>query len=139
MKKIFALLITLSLLLSSCSIDWNDEKDKKISGLEKQVTEMQKEKSKTSKEIEKLELDINNYKNISEKNNKLENCLTSAYNIYSKLKIEKENKTCKAYWFSETQINNGECWVPESIVNWIREDLESNYNKSKDLCINLYK
>ena len=37
MKKIFILWTILSLLLSSCSIDWNNEKDKKISELEKQI------------------------------------------------------------------------------------------------------
>lgn len=43
MKKLTLLLIPL-LFLSSCSIDWNDEKDKKIAELEKQVTEL-KEKN----------------------------------------------------------------------------------------------
>jgi hypothetical protein len=38
MKKITLILtIIISLLLTSCSIDWNDEKDKKISELEKQI------------------------------------------------------------------------------------------------------
>lgn len=36
MKKLTLLLIPL-LLLSSCSIDWNDEKDTKIAELEKQI------------------------------------------------------------------------------------------------------
>lgn len=38
MKPTF-LLIPL-ILLSSCTIDWNDEKDKKIAELEKQVMEL---------------------------------------------------------------------------------------------------
>ncbi len=42
MEKI--LIISLLLLLTSCSIDWNWEKDKKIAELEKQVLEMKKEK-----------------------------------------------------------------------------------------------
>jgi len=37
MKKIFIIWIILSLLLSSCSIDWDNEKDKKIAELEKQI------------------------------------------------------------------------------------------------------
>jgi len=37
MRKIFALLIFVCLILSSCSIDWNDEKDNKIAELEKQL------------------------------------------------------------------------------------------------------
>lgn len=35
MKKIIVLLIMLTSVLSSCSIDWNDEKDKRILELEK--------------------------------------------------------------------------------------------------------
>jgi hypothetical protein len=38
MKKILPILLTSLLLLSSCSIDWNDEKDKKISELEGIIT-----------------------------------------------------------------------------------------------------
>ena len=45
MKKIFPILLISALLLSSCSIDWNDEKDKKISELEKQINQLS-EKSK---------------------------------------------------------------------------------------------
>ena len=41
MYKLTLLLIPL-LLLSSCTIDWKDEKDKKIAELEKQVTEIAK-------------------------------------------------------------------------------------------------
>lgn len=37
MRKIIVLLIMLTFVLSSCSIDWNDEKDKKIAKLEKQI------------------------------------------------------------------------------------------------------
>jgi hypothetical protein len=37
MRKLLLILIPL-LFLSSCTIDWNDEKDKKITELEKQVT-----------------------------------------------------------------------------------------------------
>lgn len=38
MKKLIFLFIPL-LFLSSCSIDWNDEKDKKIAELERQIQE----------------------------------------------------------------------------------------------------
>jgi cytochrome c-type biogenesis protein CcmH/NrfG len=41
--KLTLLLIPL-ILLSSCTIDWNDEKDAKIAVLEKQITEL-KEKN----------------------------------------------------------------------------------------------
>jgi outer membrane lipoprotein-sorting protein len=59
MKKIFAILITLSLLLSSCSIDWNDEKDKKISELEKQIqNDNFKRKQECSKHKDKIENNI---------------------------------------------------------------------------------
>jgi hypothetical protein len=41
MHKLTLLLIPL-IFLSSCTIDWSDEKDKKIAELEKQVTEINK-------------------------------------------------------------------------------------------------
>lgn len=41
MKKILTIFLTF-FLLSSCSIDWNWEKDKKISELEKQISELNK-------------------------------------------------------------------------------------------------
>ena len=37
MKKYIVIFLTSALLLSSCTIDWNDQKDKKISELEKQI------------------------------------------------------------------------------------------------------
>jgi hypothetical protein len=39
MKSLTLIIIPL-ILLSSCSIDWDDEKDKEIAELEKQVTEL---------------------------------------------------------------------------------------------------
>lgn len=59
--KLTLLLIPL-ILLSSCTIDWNDEKDKKIAELEKQITELKeknddelfKKKQECSKYTEKL-------------------------------------------------------------------------------------
>ncbi len=44
MKKIFIVMIIISLFLGWCSIDWNWEKDTKIADLEKQVSELKKEK-----------------------------------------------------------------------------------------------
>lgn len=40
MKKILPILLISVLLLSSCSIDWNDEKDKRISEVENQNMEL---------------------------------------------------------------------------------------------------
>lgn len=48
MKKYLSLFITLSLFLSNCSVDRNDEKDKKINELEKQLQEVDKEKNNSS-------------------------------------------------------------------------------------------
>ncbi|MDD5376920.1 MAG: hypothetical protein PHH16_02260 [Candidatus Gracilibacteria bacterium] len=44
MKHPLALGLLISLLLTSCSVDWNDVKEKKIGELEKQVMEMKKDK-----------------------------------------------------------------------------------------------
>lgn len=49
MKKYLALGLLSSFLLTSCSIDWNDAKEKRIEELEKQITEMKKEYKKPDK------------------------------------------------------------------------------------------
>ena len=55
MYKLTLLLIPL-LLLSSCTIDWNDEKDKKIAELEKQVQDKTfQKKQECSKIINSIE------------------------------------------------------------------------------------
>lgn len=46
MKKYIPILIITSLLLSGCSIDWNDSKDKRIAELEKQTKAISFEKQK---------------------------------------------------------------------------------------------
>lgn len=44
MKKLLVIGMIVLFNLTSCSIDWNNEKDTKISELEKQITEIKKEK-----------------------------------------------------------------------------------------------
>lgn len=46
MKKLLPFILLAPLLLSACSIDWNDEKDIKIAELEKQVQDDLFEKKK---------------------------------------------------------------------------------------------
>ena len=58
--KLTLLLIPL-LFLSSCSIDWKDEKDAKIAELEKQVTEL---KSKNDDELFKKKQECADYKDL---------------------------------------------------------------------------
>jgi hypothetical protein len=41
MKKLLPIFLIPLILLSSCSIDWNDEKDKKIAELEQKVQELE--------------------------------------------------------------------------------------------------
>lgn len=63
MKKIFASLLFVSLILSSCSIDWNDEKDKKIAELQKQVEDLKNEKESEKLSIKRdwNTIEINDY------------------------------------------------------------------------------
>ena len=55
MKKLLPFILISSLLLSACSIDWNDEKDKKIAKLEKQI---QDDLFKKKQECEKYQKSI---------------------------------------------------------------------------------
>jgi uncharacterized membrane protein (DUF106 family) len=55
--KLTLLLIPL-IWLSSCTIDWNDEKDKKITELEKQVIEL---KEKNDDELFKKQQECQSY------------------------------------------------------------------------------
>lgn len=54
MKKILPIFLIPIILLSSCTIDWNDEKDKKIAELEKQTQELQIHKENKQKNDEGL-------------------------------------------------------------------------------------
>jgi len=58
MKHYLALSLLSSLLLTSCSVDWNDANVKKIGELEKQVTEMKKDKNL---ELQKFEFEKQKY------------------------------------------------------------------------------
>jgi hypothetical protein len=51
--KLTLLLIPL-ILISSCTIDWNDEKDTKIAELEKQVQELKISNEQLNKEKQEL-------------------------------------------------------------------------------------
>ena len=69
MHKLTLLLIPL-ILLSSCTIDWNDEKDAKITTLEKQVTELKeknddelfKKRQECSSLFDSINFRLKNYK-----------------------------------------------------------------------------
>lgn len=54
MKKYLALGLLSSILLTSCSVDWNDEKEKRIGELEKQVAEIKniREKEKAANNLD---------------------------------------------------------------------------------------
>ena len=83
------------LFLSSCTIDWNDEKDKKIAGLEKQVTE------------------------VTEKNNdhifsRKQKCTSSLWELTSYFKKIDQEDTLNTYEFVEvfySEVKNDCLWI----------------------------
>ena len=58
MHKLGILILTSIVLLSSCSIDWNDEKEKKIGELEAQIAIPKLQLAQKKKECESLKGDI---------------------------------------------------------------------------------
>ncbi len=48
MKRILIYIVPILLVISSCSIDWNDKKDAKIAELEKQITELKQKNDDSS-------------------------------------------------------------------------------------------
>ncbi len=123
MKKIF---ITLSLILalSSCSIDWKWEKDKKIAELEKQVSELKKEQENDLFEKQQKCLD---YKNEIEKD-LLEKEKKSQDKKYSLEQLFYSSKINKCYFVS---ISNTET----STEKWLYEYWNhSLYSESIDSC-----
>lgn len=85
MKKIISLLLLSLLILSSCSIDWNNEKEQKIVELEKQISDMSFERNK-----ECLNLIPNLEKRVIERNE------DSNINTYELIEVfySKEKKDC---------------------------------------------
>jgi hypothetical protein len=105
------LLIIPLILLSSCSIDWNDEKDKKIAELEKQVTEL-----KSDKELELQKFEFEKQK----------------YEEQKKLKIESESKKVEESYRQEcTKINEANI---KNYENFIGKCM--NYWGTADFCMN---
>jgi Txe/YoeB family toxin of Txe-Axe toxin-antitoxin module len=139
MKKIFILWIILSLLLSSCSIDWNDEKDKKISELEKQIQndtfkkkqECEKYKDKFEDKLEKkskerdLIYDLY-YENLNEifYSNSKSSCF--AVSSFSQVKFDKES--LNEEWFIITDL------LTWDVTRYTKDDLfKYYYPKLKEL------
>ena len=72
MRKFIITIVVFSLLLTSCSVDWNDEKDKKNSDLSTQIADYRKQIADlndklTKQEIEKEKLDFEKTKYEEEK------------------------------------------------------------------------
>lgn len=85
MKYLISFLLLSSILLSSCSIDWNDEKDKKITELENINSRMKSENQELQNEIETK----NN--NIDECNNNISDAQGYAGGTYGEMNDALEN------------------------------------------------
>lgn len=144
MKKLLPFILLTSLLLSACSIDWTDSKEKKIAELEKQIQE----------DIFKKKQECEKYKNVIE--NKIEKRIKealdwSAYFVYDESLEEviysKNEETCFAL-IDLNYIFNKPSWGPADERNeykvitdlltgedasYDRESLPSYYEKVKKL------
>lgn len=132
MKKILlSAMLICSLFLASCSVDWNNDKDKKIAELEKQVQDLEKIKEEQRSVLvsNKNLIDENNVK-INELNErlssktqskqKLDNCLTEAKTIYN----NRLNQYRQQHWY---QVEFALLW------QWLKTDLQNQ----EDLCFKL--
>lgn len=110
MKQLIFLLIPL-LFLSSCSIDWNDEKDKKISELEKQIqNDIFQKKQECSSYQEKIKWKYNEFE---------KNSITVNYEI-KEIFYSRNKQTC-ILWLSKStylENKNSEKYELEDLLTW---------------------
>ena len=135
--KLTLLLIIPLILFSSCTIDWNDEKDKKIAGLEKQVTVLKeqnddesfKKKQECSNLAEEMLKFAKNYNN-------------NIYGLWEIFYSSTKNScffTAKAGdpfglvllfdFFSKTYVKSNEIWICE------KTRTETCYKMEQDLWV----
>lgn len=116
MKKILTILMLL--LLTSCSIDWNNEKEQKIEELSNKIENLEKELSdlKTSNDIELQKLEFEKEKYEEEKNYSKEKSIDKQNGIYRNECLEEQDKQWKNY---------------EDFINKC-----NNYGNTIDFCIN---
>lgn len=153
MRKIIVLLIMLTFVLSSCSIDWNDEKDKKITELRNENLLLNKKIDddlfQKNVECNKLDAEINAYainfywEKVQIKNifysPKRQSCLFSVYsvrdfwnsNIYILDIVDILSKE-SIYW-----IDSKDLFLYKDIIDWncywIEEKCKLFNNKIKEL------
>ena len=135
MKKYIPILLVTSLLLSACSIDWNDEKDKKITELQAEIeNDVFKKKQECQKYQEEVERRI-------QKSEKELNDIWDHYNeTINEIFYSKSKKTCYALisslWIREKKANDIERY---NIILDILSNDSTNYRlNDKDTMAQYY-
>jgi outer membrane murein-binding lipoprotein Lpp len=128
-KIIFSLLLFFIILsLNWCSLNWNDEKTEKINELNKEIDNLN---AKISELQEKKDEDNLSAQKEEEKKQNMEKCLIDSHNKF----IEEGKSLCLEIWYSEEDINNLKCRLPNDTLKHIEE----KQAKAQEFCLKLYK
>ena len=110
-----------------------------ISSLENKIVTKNQEITELNVDILKLNSEVSELNNTKSNQEKLSTCLASLTSEIGLLKASKEIAQCKNYWYTEQQYRSWECKVPTYLHEQINKEIDSEFDRLKDICTLSYK
>jgi protein involved in sex pheromone biosynthesis len=117
MKKYIPLLIIASILLSGCSIDWNDEKENKIVELEKMKEQLEKQIEQLTEkaDIEKEKIELEKQKRTDTLRKECESKLDEMHDQRLKILNSCVTKDCQDKFINDPKFKISSTYVEDCI------------------------
>ena len=117
MKKLLPFLLISSLILSACSIDWNDEKNKKIAELEKTKEQLEKQVEQLTEkaDIEKEKIELEKQKRTDTLRKECEDKLDEMHDQRLKILNSCETKDCQDKFMNDPKFKISSTYVEDCI------------------------
>lgn len=142
MRTFYWIFIIALLSLSWCSVDWNWEKDKKITELSSQLDSLKNELHEADIQADKLEFEKQKYEEEKVKKEMIEEqekskeqakeeCLIQAHERF----VKEGWNLCFDLWYTQYDIDNLKCKLSTSQL----KRLEDKQTEAMDFCLKAYK